>query len=180
MTTYTDFCHDLESIPWLERLGQPHPRDRAVCRIHDWDLWLGPEDPAVALMVDVSVHWQEQLEQAVGNPDAVREHWAPIETQVFQQAKRQVAYDEDQDTWYGPNAAVWSAVWTAALVGCWVWHFGDLSQPNEKADPDDHWRLGEVWGWFADGHWPCSFYWTYDTDRKTAARITTPKRLVVF
>jgi hypothetical protein len=180
MRSYTDFCNNLVTIPWLERLGQPHPRDRMVCRIHDWDLWLGPEDPAVALMMDVSVHWQEQLEQAVGNPDVLRDHWNPIEARVLELAKPKVPYAVDQDPWYGPNAAVWSAAWTAALAGCWVWHYGGLAQPDEDVDPDHQWRLAEIWRWYADGHWPCSFYWTYDTDRDTADRITAPRRLVVF
>ncbi len=178
---YADFCQRLDQIPWLDNLGKPHPQDKTVCRILDWDMWLGPEDSAVTLMTEVSVYWQEQLAQAVGDPEALSRHWDPIESRVLALAQAHVPYEPDQDPWYAPNAAVWSAAWFAALAGCWLWQFGDLSLPwLDKVETQNQWRLDLIWGWFAAGHWPCSFYWTYDTDQEGAERLNVPKFLIVY
>jgi hypothetical protein len=44
--------------------------------------------------------------------------WKAIEHVVKGIAAQQVHYSPDEDAWHGPTAAVWSAAFVAALVGC--------------------------------------------------------------
>jgi hypothetical protein len=183
MQSYEDFFQSLKTIPWLKKLGQPHPRDDEVYRIHDWSLWLGPEDPAVALLNDYALFWEAQLKEQAGPELLISEVWDEIESLVFDLARPHVPFEADQDAWYGPNMAVWSAAWFAALTGCWVKVFGHLPPLGGSAfqqSPHYQWRLDVIWLWYAAGHWPCSFYWTYDQGRDAAEATCAPKYLVVY
>jgi hypothetical protein len=184
MQSYEKFYQSLKTIPWLGNLGKPHPRDGEVYRIHDWSLWLGPEDPAVALMNAYALFWEAQLKEQAGQEAVISETWGEIEVVVSDLARPNVPYEEDQDAWYGPNMAVWSAAWFAALVGCWMKTFGSL-EPIEafstfQKSSRYQWRLDVIWSWYAVGHWPCSFYWTYDQGREAAEATGAPKYLVVY
>jgi hypothetical protein len=179
MSPYDTFWESLEGIPWLENLGQPHPWDVRALRIHAWDLWQGPEDPAVSLMNDLLLSWEDELRVAAEG-EALQSRWDAIEKAVFAMARPRAPFEADQDVWFGPNAAVWSAAWTAALAGCWLWQFGSLSRASLSEDASCRWRLDAIWGWYADGHWPCSLYWPYGGDLEMAQEIPDVKLLVVF
>ncbi len=184
MSSFEAFFQSLKTIPWLKNLGQPHPRDGEVYRIYDWSLWLGPEDPAVALMNDYALFWEAQLKEQAAPAFPISEVWDEIEALVFDQARPNVPYAADRDAWHGPNMAVWSAAWYAALVGCWLKAFDSLEPPEgfSAFQQSDHyqWRLDVIWRWYAAGHWPCSFYWPYSQGREAAEATGAPKYLVVY
>src|SRR6266542_4494494 len=52
--------------------------------------------------------------------------WNRIHDTVFECARTAVPYHDEQDAWYGPNAAVWQASFTAALVGCMFAKYGQF------------------------------------------------------
>lgn len=186
MSAYETFLQSLEGIPWLENLGQPDPGDGAVYRIYGWGAWLGPEDPAVVLQNEYYMTWKDHLETAVGEADApeLAAQWRKIYDAVLPLARSRVPFASDQDAYYGPNMAVWSCCWFAALTGCWLGQFGSLEQPLKRpgfqTSPLYQWRIDAIWDWYAAGHWPCSFYWTYGGTMESAESTGAPKYLVVF
>lgn len=167
-------------IPWFENVGKPSDRDREVFRIYDWSAWPGPEDPAVSLQNEYYLMWQENLCVGLDESakDRLEEAWDKVETAVLEIARLNVPYDEDQDAWYAPNAAVWSGSWIAALVACTFLERGKLDEEEKR--PEYQWTLSNTWSWFEAGHWPCSFYWTYDQSLEGAERTGAPKRMVVY
>ncbi len=186
MQTYEGFIKQLDEIPWLENLGKPNQRDREVYRIYDWRAWLGPEDPATVLQNEYYMTWKDDLERSVGEAGAadLKARWRMIYDQVFDLARDKAPFEDDQDAYYAPNMAVWSCCWFAALTGCWLWQFGSLSQPLKRPEyqtsPRYQWRIDLIWWWHAAGHWPCSFYWTLNSDRDSAERHVEPKYLVIY
>ncbi len=180
--TLDDFRRSLMNIPWLENLGRSNPQDGTVYRIYDWGTWMGPEDPAVVLQNAYYMAWKDQLEAAAGESCAVL--WQDIYDQVFHLAQKAVPFEAEQDAYYGPNMAVWSCCWFAALAGCWLKQFESLAQPLKRpayqTSSRYQWRIDLIWWWYTAGHWPCSFYWTQPSDMASAERHLEPKYLVVF
>ncbi len=139
----------LESVPWFQNLGKPHPRDSEEVRIHSWEEWPGPEQG----YGDWFGRWQSVVQErmAASVPPAEQGEltalWKRIERLVLERAATNVPlYDPKQDAWYGPTRCVWGAAYTACLVG---WHI----LLNRRL-PE---RLATEWELFRDGHWPCDY-----------------------
>jgi len=63
-----------------------------------------------------------------------------------------VPWKDNEDTWYGPNAAVWGDASTAAaLVGI----SSSLGVDLDQDSPCGEWTLAAEWRWLCAGHWPC-------------------------
>src|SRR6266498_2524910 len=104
--------------------------------------------------------------------------WNRIHDTVFECARTAVPYHDEQDAWYGPNAAVWQARFTAALVGCMFAKYGQFPVPERQSS---HWTLQHEWEWFVEGHWPCSYFWLWGyTQLEVVERTGTPRRLIVY
>ena len=82
--------------------------------------------------------------------------WKEIDKRVVDIARQNVPYRVDEDPWYGPNAAVWSAAFTASLIGCTLFKYGSLPV---IANTTSQWTLANEWSWYQAGHWPCMYYW---------------------
>ena len=182
MRSLDAFKGSLADIPWLKNLGRPSPQDGRVYRIYDWRAWMGPEDPAVVLQNEYYMTWKDHLDEEAGEDCTAL--WREIYDQVFDLARDAVPFDPEQDAYHGPNMAVWSCCWFAALTGCWLNLFGGLTQPLRRDAYQTslcyQWRIDLIWGWYAAGHWPCSFYWTLHSDMASAESHPEPKYLVIF
>jgi len=138
----------LETVPWFRNLGNAHPRDNTVFRIHAWKDWLGPERG----FGDWFGRWQSVVRERIEASEQARlaelnALWKRIERLVVERAAAYVPlFDPEQDAWYGPTACVWGAAYTACLVG---WHI-----LLNRTLPE---RLTSEWEWYADGHWPCDY-----------------------
>jgi hypothetical protein len=138
----------LETLPWFLNLGEPHPRDHDVVRIHTWEEWPGPERG----YGDWFGRWQAVVREQVEASEPARRAeldklWQSIERTVVSRAAAKVPmYDPEQDAWYGPTVCVWYAAYTACLVG---WHI----LLNRRL-PE---RLAAEWEWYVDGRWPCDY-----------------------
>ena len=152
----TDFLSDLRVIPWLKNVGQPSPLDRDVLRIYSWDEWPGPEEPGSEIQASLYLRWKEELtsDDPQGNLPALFEE---IQSEVRALARSNVAYDDNQDAWYGPNASVWAAGWLAAVIGCRVARGKSVGEYNRE----DQWAPAAEWHWFRHGHWPCTYFWSW-------------------
>jgi hypothetical protein len=178
MSSITKFIEQLDAISWFVNLGKPSSRDPEVFRIYDWRAWPGPEDPGCEMQTAFLMHRHNDLFASTANDPSLRESWQTIHDRVLHLTKLAVAYDEHEDAWFGPNAAVWQAAFTAALVGCKIIRDGEL-----KADgnADTQWTLPNEWSWYLAGHWPCMYYWPWGHSTITVARRTGGyKRLVVY
>jgi hypothetical protein len=137
------FMRRLESIAWFSNVGndtdQPYAR-----RIENWDDWEGPESPSVS---ELAIRLQELRDALMSNEDAsLRELWDRTSALVFNRARDAVPYDDAEDVWYGPNAAVWQATWTASLIA--------LHLQIRREVPRD---LKLQWQSYESGHWPCDW-----------------------
>lgn len=171
------FVASLNQIPWLRHLGRPSPRDHEVFRIYSWTTWPGPEDPGAELQASYYRRWKNEvfgIDDYTSVPhDAL---WTTIHDTVFAAARLAVPYNDNEDAWYGPNAAVWEASYCAALVGCTIRMYGQMPPPSEG-----QWTLMNNWSWFAAGHWPCLYFWSWGyTDLAAVERTHVSKRLVVY
>jgi hypothetical protein len=140
------FIAQLEAVPWFSRLGAPTPFDAAVARMHAWDDWPGPEEPAVD---QLCTQGQELYDRIMAETDAEGELTAlqkRVREVVIRLASPRVPYVPDQDAWYPPNAAVWQAVFSAGLIALCV-----------KTGHDVPAELREQWCWFVRGHWPAGY-----------------------
>ena len=73
------------------------------------------------------------------------EEWNKALRVVVEAVARNVPYEENQDAWHGPNAAVLFAAWAFSLEELYL--FRGLPLPAE---------LAAQLKWFERGHWPCS------------------------
>jgi hypothetical protein len=174
------FLAKLEHIPWFKQLGQASIHDIDVFRIYTWQTWPGPEDPGATIQAQYYRRWHDDLFQT-STPlldDPLTQLWNRIHDTVFERTRTIVPYQDDQDAYYGPNAAVWQASFTAALVGCVFAKYGQFQVP-ERAD--SQWTLQHEWKWFVEGHWPCSYFWPWGyTDLEAVERTGVPRRLIVY
>ena len=171
------FVKSLDDIPWLRRLGEASPRDHEVFRIHSWDTWPGPEDPGAEIQSSYRRKWRNEvfgIDDYTAKPED--DLWTAIEGKVFALARVAVPYEEKEDAWHGPNAAVWSASWVAALVGCTIREHGAL-----PAELGRQWTLANEWSWFVAGHWPCAYFWSWGyTELAAVERTHVNKPLVIY
>lgn len=178
MTPFEKFVQQLDAIPWFANLGKPSPRDPEVFRISHWDTWPGPEDPGSEMQSTFRMEWRDELFKSDARPPGLPEAWAAIQDRVLHLTKPTVGYDDDQDTWFGPNAAVVDAAFMAALVGCTILKHGNLEEAN---DARNQWTLSNEWSWFRAGHWPCMYYWPWGHgDTALAHRTGGAKVLVIY
>ena len=54
---------------------------------------------------------------AAGEPPTIESLWRRVHERVLMQAMARVPYEDDRDSWHGPNAAIGHAAFNAALVG---------------------------------------------------------------
>lgn len=178
MTAVAKFIEQLDAIPWFANLGSPSPRDQEVFRIYHWEAWPGPEDPSSEMQTAFLLRWHDDLFHMGPSSAGLREAWQNIHDQVLRLTKPAVGYDESQDVWFGPNAAVRQAAYTTALVGCTVLRDGGLT---EAGGARNQWTLSNEWSWYRAGHWPCMYYWPWGhVDAAVADRTGGAKRLVVY
>ncbi len=140
------FLHELRQVRWFSNIGKT-VGSSSIEQIHSWKEWRGPEDSG---LVEISCRQQELLDELESSASQtvpkVGPIWEHIRAEVFRASRETIPYDNERDTWHGPNAAVWHAAWTAGLIG--LCHF--LERP---APPD----LNDQWSWFLKGQWPCGW-----------------------
>jgi hypothetical protein len=178
MPSVGKFIEQLDAIPWFANLGKPSPRDPEVFRIYHWETWPGPEDPGSEMQSAFHMKWHDDLFKAAEPIHGLREAWQTIHDCVLRLTKASVAYDEQEDVWFGPNAAVVQAAFTAALVGCTILRDGGLKEMDSARM---QWTLSNEWSWYQAGHWPCMYYWSWGhADIGVAHRTGGAKRLVIY
>jgi hypothetical protein len=188
MTSIETFIQQLDAIPWFANLGRPSDRDQEVFRIHNWQTWPGPEDPGSAMQNSFHMRWHDNLFlKSTKTIPCLRKAWETIYKHVLRLAKPTVVwYDEQGDAWFGPNAAVWSAAYTASLVGCTILRDGGLDEVDlqerrlHTLSANVQWTLANEWSWYQVGHWPCMYYWPWRADIDVAHRTGCAKRLVIY
>src|SRR5262249_37511578 len=154
MTPVATFIEQLDAIPWFANLGEPSSRDQEVFRIYHWDTWPGPEDPGSAMQRAFLMQWHDDLFQSAKPIPGLREAWQTIHDRVLRLAKPTVGYIEQEDAYFGPNAAVWQVAYTAALVGCTILRDGGLDEvDSHERRLHDHsatmqWTLSNEWSWY--------------------------------
>jgi hypothetical protein len=138
-----EFRERLDRVPWFAQLGKPHPRDRFVDRIADWDEWGGPESSGASPMGPEESRWQEAL-LALPRPGPATIHslWSSVQSQAF----GRMPFEADVDPWHGPTAASSHGAWLAATIACCL-SAGIPIPPNAL----------RLWAWYARGHWPCAY-----------------------
>jgi hypothetical protein len=170
------FLAELDRIPWFANLGKPSPLDGTALRITSWEGWPGPENPGSNLMSEAAMSRRNRI-HASGDVAAIEAAWNQIHQRVFQLTKGRVPWNDDEDAWYGPNAAVMEACWTAALVGV----ARALKLDLDAGGIGDDWTLAIKWRWFEAGHWPCLYFWQWGyCDLAQAARHGEFHQLVVL
>lgn len=149
------YLRELETIPWFSRIGQPQEPEPGVERLRGWEDWPGPLAPAVDELFrrQQALHDQLLAESGAARPQLL-DSWSQVHRTVLEAAASRVPYDPDQDCFHAPTAAVWTAAWTAGLVG-WC---GYLRRPV----PAD---LAEQWRWLQWGCWPAGYAWVDDQGR---------------
>jgi hypothetical protein len=142
-----DFFAQLESVRWFSNIGKTTEGEASVERIHSWADWPGPEDPLIAeLSLRQQGLYDEIMSDATIKPATLSLLWDHIHEVVFRTAAPTVRFDPQQDSWYGPSAAVWQAAWTAGLMVLCLYTGRPI--PTE---------LREQWEWFVKGHWPSGY-----------------------
>jgi hypothetical protein len=179
MKTIESFIDRLANIPWLANLGKPSTRDDEVFRIYRWQTWPGPEDPGSEMQSAFQMKWKEELVKPT-DIQAI-EVFRRIRERVLQITKAVVPFEEKQDVWYGPNAAVLAAAFTAGMVGCAVLQDGELKAHSALLESRKQWTLANEWSWYLEGHWPCQYYWPWGHSTvEVADRTGCFRRLVVL
>ena len=146
------FVAGLVRVPWFVCLGEDGEEDGEVTRLRSFDAWAGPEDEGGALLNERLMEWTEALDLRRGGPEpALAES---VRAAVEGRAIWNVAYEPDQDPWYGPNAAVQMAGFVATLV----------AQHLAQGRPVPA-ELGSMWRWLARGHWPAGYDLEHDPPR---------------
>ena len=141
------FLGAIDRVAWLSNLGQPHPADGEVVRIHDPKDWVGPEHLGGASLGEEMNRWQVAL-MAQSRPgrsvlDPLSER---IHEQVVEKARARVDYDPEDDSWVWSYAAVQQAAFIGAVIGCSL----RAARPLPA-------NLLRQWAWYVRGHWPCSY-----------------------
>lgn len=100
------FLSLVTSIPWLTRLGKPHPRDGEVVRITGWRGWPGPERGFGDMFGRWPAFVKESIEASEQSRIAeLKELWESINSDVLARGAANVPeYDPAEDAWYGPTA----------------------------------------------------------------------------
>ena len=138
------FMELLENLDWFSRIGSC-PAD--VPHLSKWEDWPGPEDLASSLLYeDQQAIFDSFCTESGQLAPALQTMWDTVRKFVETRASQLVPYDPEEDAWYPPNAAVWSAAWTAALIAI---HLEDSRAISQS--------LQVQWSWYACGHWPCSY-----------------------
>jgi hypothetical protein len=130
-------CGRISSLPLFANVGRII-LDVSVSRIASWDDWTGPEDPLVG---EIHIRQQEIHDSIIAAEE--EEVWADSLNAAVTLLSKVVPYDSNQDTYFGPNMAVWHAAWTFALEVAHV-------TKRLRCPPEIE---GQV-QWFANGHWP--------------------------
>lgn len=178
MKSIEAIVREMEKIPWFANLGKPSPRDEEVFRIFHWDTWPGPENPGGELQSAYHMLWKHEIIGKEKEDTELAAMFDAVERRILAVAKTHVPYREDQDAWYGPNTAAWSASWVAALVACNLLKTGSLPGDGNRRM---QWTLRSEWQWYLAGHWPCTYYWQWGyRDVATAELTGGPKQLVVY
>lgn len=139
-----EFIASLPSIRWFSALGSS---TTATHRISDWGEWPGPEDENVGAIGSVQEEFYDSFCDSTSLlPPSLQAVWDVVQEHVLDAAKLTIPYDQDQDVWHPPNAAVWQAAYTAGLVALYL--------ATRRPIPE---QLKEQWNWFTLGHWPCSY-----------------------
>lgn len=186
MNSVETFIGQLDAIPWFTNLGKPSPRDQDVFRIYHWGTWPGPEDPGSSMMSEFHMQWRDDLFESARSLPSLREAWQTIYEYVLHLTKPFVPYDEQEDAYFGPNAAVWSAAYTAAVVGCIIVRDGSLDEVDSHErllhvhSTTVEWNLSNEWSWYQAGHWPCLYYWPWRANIASARRSGAFKKLVIY
>jgi hypothetical protein len=130
----------ISALSLFANLGKIEPDISSMSQIESWDDWTGPEDPLVQ-----EIHnRQQEIYNSIIAPEEDEIWKKSIETAADFLSKS-VPYDPDEDSWYGPNMAVWHAAWTFALE---VAHANKGLPCPPEIEAQVH--------WFAMGHWPCA------------------------
>jgi len=143
-TDFNDFLDTVSTIKWFSDIGiyLDHPY-----RIHGWAEWDGPEHPANSALNGWLYELYEQILGTAKNRDIdLAPLWENVIKSLTTIVKDTVPYDENEDAWFAPNAAVWHAAWVGALI--FSHKYLDLKLPK---------ILQNQWEWFSRGHWPCAF-----------------------
>jgi len=178
MTSSESFLIEIDQIPWFANVGKPSELDGQALRITSWEAWPGPETRGGALMQEAQVERHERL-LAAGDRPQIEALWQRIHDRVFMQAIPRVPWKDNEDAWYGPNAAVWGAAWNAALVGI----SGSLGNDLDQGSLGGEWTLAAEWRWLRAGHWPCLYFWQWGETSLAMAARSRPHRarqLIVF
>ncbi|MEM7478059.1 MAG: hypothetical protein AAF483_23990 [Planctomycetota bacterium] len=135
---------DLCKVPWLKNIGQPND---SKYKIQSWDEWPGFESTGVESIRIEHQTWMDSFRLSdAGLPNELQELWQSTTKHVTDQAKEQVPFRENGDTWHAPNCAVYQAAWTAGLV--LLFETKEITLPKP---------LVSQWDWFLTGHWPCAY-----------------------
>lgn len=145
------YIAELQQVSWFENLGKPIEAGEAISQIHDWEEWPGPDDRAT---LDMALRQQALYDGlfavAGGRRQEAEQLWGRIHGIVFRDAVPKVPYDPEEDAWHPPSQSVWSAAWTAGLMGVSLF----LGEPVPP-------ELAEQWRWFLSGRWPCAWVGEY-------------------
>ncbi|HEY5994246.1 MAG TPA: hypothetical protein VIU46_06540 [Gallionellaceae bacterium] len=114
--------------------------DPSISRILSWEEWAGPEEPLVQV---IHSHMQSLHDALV--PEGSEQLWNEALHLTVEALSSLVPYIEDQDAWYAPNIAVWSAAWIFALEEAHI--ASEIPLPNDVCS--------QLY-WFERGHWPCA------------------------
>jgi len=128
-----------KEINWFGDVGKP--TDPTIKTITSWCDWIGPEDSLVTV-----IHYKQQqyFESLVGD-EKEHQNWNDLISSLVGHIKSTVPFEEDGDSWNGPNMAVWHAAWTFALK--LLYKDKGLPTPAE---------ITIQMHWFENGRWPCS------------------------
>ncbi len=166
-------------LPWFQRIGMPSPRDREVYRIYSWDLVPSPESPESYIQSLYHRQWYDSILMKSGDDrGSIERLFDSIRESIFQIVRQKIPYCDEEDVWYAPNAAACSAAFNAALAGCYYQLNGYYPEDQQ---PASQWSLAEECYWYVNGHWPCSFYWSYGyAQYDEIDKSPYPKRLIVY
>jgi hypothetical protein len=141
------FLDVLPSVPWFLHLGEPHPCDQEVVRIHGWDECPSPESRGMLSLLNEHSAWQDEVfSRYQGERAEIEGYWERIAFLVWEKATPRVDYIDGSENDYPPNAAVEMAMWVAASISC-------CRLAGLKISPN----MLRQWGWYVHGRWPLSY-----------------------
>jgi hypothetical protein len=129
----------INALPLFQRVGCPIG-DLGNPDIHQWDAWVGPEEPG-SLAIAVR---QQDLHDELVTPEDEQE-WLSALQLVVDHSATLIPYDPNADVWNAPTAAAWNAAWSLVLE--------HLHIARKIAVPAD---LSAQLSWYERGHWPSS------------------------